>query len=421
MTIKIIVKKDSNGSPRKSAKGETTIYVRYQHNSKIADFQACKVSTQSLELIQRSGRLEINEPYIKQRAKGRLEAIETIELVKMGVKTAANKLMQRAIDPTPKRVKEEYESGFEKNVETHEKARLVDVFNDYIQSQKTAGMANGTLKQYNTTLNHIRAFHTSEGIKFTIDQVDLNYYDAFVSYLKITHKGIKKDSTVGKNIKTLKAMLRWARSRGHTVHNDIEDKNFRVSKSKKKIVYLTEEEVDALRAFDLSKNPKLKKVRDRFVFNCYVGLRVGDLNKLSQRHIKTIHRNNLDVSVIDIITEKQKKQAIIPLKPIPLSILRNYDFQLPSISDQKFNQYLKELLGLAEIKREIEIEPGVFQSIDTLVASHVAIKTFITLCHKWRIPTKHVALITGKTEKVINEYYYAVNEEDLIDAMIFND
>jgi hypothetical protein len=80
---------------------------------------------------------------------------------------------------------------------------------------------------------------------------------------------------------------------------------------------------------------------------------------------------------------------------------------------------LKDLFKLAEIKREIEVEPGDFQPLSSLVTSHLAIKTFITLCHKWGISTKHVAVITGKTEKVINDHYYSVSDQDIIDVMLF--
>lgn len=420
MTIKVIVKKDSNGNPRLSIKGETTIYVRYQHNSKVADFQACKIAPKSIELVEVKGKLEIVEPYIKQRVKGRLDAIENIDLVKRDIKAAVNRLLAKGIEPMPKIVKREFEAGFVQGPDEELRPIIKDVFRDYINAQSHAGVAKGTLKQYNSTLNHIESFHKSEGFEYAIDQVDLNYYDALVSYLKVTHRGITKESTVGKNIKTLKSMLRWARSRGYDVHPDVDLKAFKVAKSTKKVYYLTEDEVNRLLDADLSDTHKLARVRDRFVFNCYVGLRVGDLNRLNVKHIQTIEREGKRVKLIEAITEKQKKRGLIPLKPIPLSILEKYDYSLPNISDQKYNMYLKELLKKVEIDRAIEIAPGEFEPLYSLVTSHLAVKTFITLCHKWGIPTKHVASITGKTEKVINEYYYAVSDEDLIDVMLFN-
>jgi integrase len=419
MTTKVIFKKDSQGHPRLSAKGETTLYIRYQHNSKTADFQACKVNPEVLELINRNGRIDLIAPYLKARSKGRLEAIENIDLVIASVKSAVNRLLAKGIDPITNFVKKEFESGFNHSTEEYELPLLVDVFEDYLLSRHTSGISSNTIRQYKSTLNHIKNFHKAAGLQYAINQVDLNYYDDLIFFLRNTHKGIKKDSTIGKNVKTLKGMLNWARSRGFSIHSDIDNKEFRVFKSKKKVFYLTEEEVNALIDYDLSKHERLKRIRDRFVFNCYVGLRVGDLNRLDVKHIVTVNKGDIEVKVIELKTEKQRKRALIPLKPIPLMILEKNDFQLPRISDQKYNEYLKDLFKLAEIKREIEVEPGDFQPLSSLVTSHLAIKTFITLCHKWGISTKHVAVITGKTEKVINDHYYSVSDQDIIDVMLF--
>ncbi|KYG77174.1 phage integrase SAM-like domain-containing protein [Roseivirga echinicomitans] len=419
MTTKVIFKKDALKNPRLSAKGETTLYVRYQHNSKTADFQACKVNPEVLEIVERSGRLELIAPFIKQRSKGRLEAIDSIELVIASVKSAANRLLAKGIDPTPNFVKKEFESGFNQSIEEYEIPLIEEVYEDYLTSRQTSGISSNTIRQYKSTLNHIKNFHKAVGHQFAINQVDLNYYDDFISFLRNTHKGIKKDSTIGKNVKTLKGVLNWARSRGFSVHSDIDTKEFKVFKSQKKVFYLTEEEVNSLIDYDLSKHEKLARIRDRFVFNCFVGLRVGDLNRLNQKHISKVNKGDVEVKVIELKTEKQRKRALIPLKPIPLIILEKYDYQLPRISDQKYNEYLKDLFELVGINREIEVEPGDFQSLSSLVTSHLAIKTFITLCHKWGVSTKHVAVITGKTEKVINDHYYSVSDQDLIDVMLF--
>jgi hypothetical protein len=335
MTTKVIFKKDSQGHPRLSAKGETTLYIRYQHNSKTADFQACKVNPEVLELINRNGRIDLIAPYLKARSKGRLEAIENIDLVIASVKSAANRLLAKGIDPITNFVKKEFESGFNHSTEEYELPLLVDVFEDYLLSRHTSGISSNTIRQYKSTLNHIKNFHKAAGLQYAINQVDLNYYDDLIFFLRNTHKGIKKDSTIGKNVKTLKGMLNWARSRGFSIHSDIDNKEFRVFKSKKKVFYLTEEEVNALIDYDLSKHERLKRIRDRFVFNCYVGLRVGDLNRLDVKHIVTVNKGDIEVKVIELKTEKQRKRALIPLKPIPLMILEKNDFQLPRISPQR--------------------------------------------------------------------------------------
>lgn len=418
MTTKVIVRKGKDGEPRENANGEVTVYIRYQHKGKVSDFQACKVKPIDLVLVEVKDKVEVIEPYIRPRAKGRLEAANSIETIKQAVKSAMNRLIEKSIEPLPKLVRKEFEERFDQCQQVQSKHKLLDIFKDYIQSQINSGLANSTIKQYRSTFLHLSNFHSAYGYEYSIEEVDMNYYDDFIYFLRNKQHGIKKDSTIGKYVKTLKSALRWAKSRGYIIHADVETKNFKVFESEKKVFYLTEPEVELLMKLDLRDSLRLCRVRDRFVFNCYVGLRVGDLSSLSSKQIKSVKLESQEFKVVELITQKQKKRTIVPLKSIPLDILKKYDYSLPKISDQKNNQYLKELLRRAGIVRDVEISPGIFQPLYELATSHLAVKTFITLCHKWGIPTRHVSEITGKTEKVINQYYYAVSDEDLIKIML---
>lgn len=45
----------------------------------------------------------------------------------------------------------------------------------------------------------------------------------------------------------------------------------------------------------------------------------------------------------------------IPLHPFVDVILKKYNYNLPSISNQKFNTYIKEVSKVAKLKREVVI------------------------------------------------------------------
>ena len=105
--------------------------------------------------------------------------------------------------------------------------------------------------------------------------------------------------------------------------------------------------------------------------------------------------------------------------PRPKEILRKYNFNLPKISDQKYNEYIKDALREAEINRQVEVKPGEFKPLHEKVTSHIAVKTFITMCMKKVFPIKMVATITNKSVKTINEHYYSVDEDEIVRRMLF--
>ena len=76
----------------------------------------------------------------------------------------------------------------------------------------------------------------------------------------------------------------------------------------------------------------LEKVRDCFIFQCYTGLSYCDMASLSMDDIKDgiIYKNR----------KKTDVRSVIPLLTIPQQILEKYNYNLPVISNQKYNVYL---------------------------------------------------------------------------------
>lgn len=125
--------------------------------------------------------------------------------------------------------------------------------------------------------------------------------------------------------------------------------------------------------------------RDVFVFHCFVGCRVGDLLKLTQKNIEngilvyTPHKTK---------DEEESVQARIPLHPKAIALIKKYngidkDGRLfPFISAQKYNQAIKVFFTLAGITRNVEVrnaktgEPEI-KPINEIASSHIARRTFV--------------------------------------------
>ena len=88
--------------------------------------------------------------------------------------------------------------------------------------------------------------------------------------------------------------------------------------------------------------PHLENVRDLFVLACYTGVRIQDYGKLNSLHLI----NN--GTMFKIRTEKTDAEVIIPVHPQARRILNKYNGQPRTISNQKFNKYIKEVFRVAK-------------------------------------------------------------------------
>ncbi|RZL15354.1 MAG: site-specific integrase, partial [Pedobacter sp.] len=130
---------------------------------------------------------------------------------------------------------------------------------------------------------------------------------------------------------------------------------------------------------DLTKNPGLAKVRDLFCFAAFTGQRYSDVAGLRPEHIKG---NTWHLRV-----QKTTELNRIPLNEFALEILNRYPGQqLPAISNQKTNDYLKIIGGLAGIDEPITLHR--YRGSEKIertepkshfIGTHTARRTFATL------------------------------------------
>ncbi|RMG25680.1 MAG: hypothetical protein D6730_10440 [Bacteroidetes bacterium] len=209
----------------------------------------------------------------------------------------------------------------------------------------------------------------------------------FHSFL-IRHQG-QSDSTVSKTFAILKRFMTYATERSYNQSTDYLHFKFRERPATK--IALTREELEAIEKLDLSEKPRLAKVRDVFVFGCYTALRHSDILALKPEHIKTAQVEGKEIVYLDIIAHKTRGEVQAPLRPKALAVFKRYEEEarsncFPSISNQKFNDYIKEVGQLAGIDRMVEVVRFVGGKRKTeqipkyqLIASHTARRTFVTL------------------------------------------
>jgi integrase len=112
---------------------------------------------------------------------------------------------------------------------------------------------------------------------------------------------------------------------------------------------------------------------------------------------------------IKTITQKTKELVIIPTNPVIIEIFNKYQKnanKLPkTLSNQKFNDYIKEVCKLAELneKGRLTSKPDVM--LWEAISSHTARRSFATNYYLQGFPTIDLMKVTGhKTEKAFLKY-----------------
>lgn len=306
-----------------------------------------------------------------------------------------------------------------KIVKSEPKNLVFDYIDKYIEENQQTRV-KGSLKVYGTLKNHLKDFEAYRKKRVTFDEIDYNFFQEFQAYLfqkeRTVAGEVKKlfNSTIAKQIKTLKTFLTYARTSGIQISRSYED--FKTQKDEKDVIALTQEEFDLIWGCDLSSNGKLDRVRDIFCFSCSTGLRWSDIENLEWHNIRG--------NEISITVHKTREKLIIPLNTVSSKILNKYrDLSstkpLPSISGQNFNVYIKDLCKKLEIDTLIETvrNRGAerIQEVNPkykLISAHTGRKTFVTLSLAKGIAAEYIMRITGHKDYKSFKRYIDIGEKN---------
>ena len=259
-------------------------------------------------------------------------------------------------------------------------------------------------REYEVTFEYLKNFAKQHGEPDFID-IDLEFYQQFVDFLR--KKGLATN-TIGKKIQTLKIFLNAATEQGINPYQKYKSKNFSTLTEESDNIYLTKEELKKFYNHDFSENKRLEKVRDIFIVGSWTGLRFSDLQQITPDKIQGDY--------IEIRQNKTGKKVTIPVHYTVRNILQKYKGKLPEpISNQKFNDYLKEAAKEAKIntrctKKVIEDGLRVEKSFHKhqLISSHTARRSFCTNGYLDEMPTLAIMSISGhRTEKAFLKYIKA--------------
>lgn len=284
---------------------------------------------------------------------------------------------------------------------------LLEIFqyhNDQVKTLVGKEFSKGTLTKFNTVLKHTRSFLQW---KYKLDDIDIRKLDyEFITELEFWYKSVQhvEHNTTMKYIACVKKMAIRALRNGWLQRDPFMGFNMALREVEREALTVKELERMTVKTFATE---RLSQVRDIFLFSCFTGLAYADLQKLKRSEIS-----------IDggkwIFTRRQKTDTAsrIPLLPVAQQILDKYldhplclknDKVLPILSNQKMNQYLKEIADACQI--------------DKYLTFHIARHTFATTIRLSNgVPIETVSKMLGHRNLKTTQHYAKI-----LDRKVSND
>lgn len=205
-----------------------------------------------------------------------------------------------------------------------------------------------------------------------------------------------KENTTAKFLQRFRTIIIMAKNNGWIQIDPFT--NFKIKFKKTDRGYLTQQEIDIIMRKKFA-SERLERVRDIFIFSCYTGLAYIDVKNLRQANIRTSFDDGLWVM------GKREKTGVnynVPLLDVPKQIIDKYSDTLPDnkvlpiMSNQKMNEYLKEI--------------GTVCGIDKNLSYHLARHTFATLTLTKGVSIESVSKMLGHTNIKTTQIYARITD-----------
>ena len=259
------------------------------------------------------------------------------------------------------------------------------------------------------------------GFKLCIDTITADDLREFKSWLQEEHnlagqyplfykdvqkqkyEQIRSENSITGYFYRIRTVIKWCIKRGLTRNNPFDQ--YQITQPMYgDPFYLTLEERDRVYYADLSGLGATHPVyRDIFMFQCLIGCRVSDLNRLTKANVVD--------GCVEYIPQKTKMEHAntvrVPLNQKALDILERYkDLEgalLPRFSHFGYNKKIKEILKYVGIDRMVRVldpktREDVARPLYEVATTHTARKTFIGNLYKQVKDPNLIASMSGHSE-----------------------
>ena len=276
---------------------------------------------------------------------------------------------------------------------------LCDLFiADYEKLTASRGYGQESLFRYQLTRTRLQEFLKDEYKANDIPLADINKRMLDKLYLWLITEKKLANNTATKFIHRCSSIYRVAYDNGWVKANPFKSVKLHLDKVDRG--YLTQQELARMMQKEFA-TERLELVRDIFAFSCYTGFAYIDVTRLTKDMLE--ERGD---GTIWVCTHRQKTKVPVNIRllDIPKMIIDKYagqakgDKLLPVPSNQKMNDYLKEIAAIC--------------GIDKPISYHVARHTFATqICLSNGVPMESVSKMLGHTNIKTTQLYARITDQ----------
>lgn len=172
--------------------------------------------------------------------------------------------------------------------------------------------------------------------------------------------------------------------------------SIKINKGNSTVAYLTTGDINKIKALELDDYDRLNKVRDLLLFQSATGMAYADLVNFDYSMVTEMN----GVYTYTNNRQKTKIEFTTVILPMGMDVLKKYNGQLPLISNQKYNVYLKEIQKLA--------------GISTTITTHLLRKTYANYMLNSGVRIETVARLLGHSNTNITQKIYCRTTSETI-------
>ena len=335
---------------------------------------------------------------VRQKAKGKTPESESINLLLGQIYNRLGEAETKLIIEKPNNYTlEDIYMIFKGKYEDSNTPTLLKLFKERLEKmEKLVGSEYTirTFRKFKEVYKHVEDYlHDNYKLNdISFKKLDFKFIQNFQEYLLIQKK--HKPITINKIIQRVNQIVLLAVKYKYIPEHPF--KGYKPLKEVKQLVFLVEDEVKKLEAFQFTQE-RLERVKDYYLFSVYTGLAYNEAFELKPEHIIKGFDGQ---EWIKMIRQKTQREVNIPLLPQAKKIIQKYyileeqKYILPTISNQKMNSYLKEIAEIVGIKKHL--------------THHTARKTFAsTILLYNNVPIEIVSKLLGHGNISITQKSYA--------------
>ena len=246
----------------------------------------------------------------------------------------------------------------------------------------------------------------------TMSDIDASFISRYNAYILDDGRHRRSRNCASLYMSIMRTFIKWSEKK-HLIADTFDESFHAMLKGLYGTpYYLTIDERNRIYETEFT-NESLSKARDIFVFQCFTGCRVNDLFSLS--------KSNVSDGALHYIARKTSAERPatidVPLSRVARKIVERYsnlpgDSLLPRISVRVYNLYIKRILRIAGITRQVTIYDSMSGrsrtvAICDVASSHLARRTFVGNLYRQVRDLNLVCSLSGHVpgSKAVTRYY----------------